>query len=354
MKRKEKIEITSVYVINYKKTQLVEYQVSLNDEELSNLSKIIVFPTEGSNIPKYDDGKELSTSRKYFISGDEDTKYYQLDILKEILANAKNAHTLNKIDEVFDEEGKLTCNVVAYISKKDNGDKELFIYELSPVNLVKDKGFWIFKKKVGTSNKIEAKVEQIENGFSLPTNKLIASLYKRKDPKQGKQYKAIIYQAYDFDEVFNTKQTQYEYVDRILAKFSDSKNSIKLTSDKIGVIWKEDKLDKIRNVIFEDDYLTKIFACFHDSKRRIIKKIGKDKLKSVLETLRDYVGNNSDANFGLENIPTLTKKNSLEITEESVPTFAALLDNKVIERLLNNEIVIPFYKKHPRQVIKQK
>lgn len=351
-KEKEEIDITSVYVVNYGNDLLVEYQVSLNNEELSNLSKIVAFPTEDSNIPKYD-SQELSTSRKYFISGDKDNEYYQLHILKDILSNTEAAPTLKSIDDIFDEEGKLSCNVAVYISKKDNGDEELFVYELSSVNLVKDKGFWIFKKKVGTSDNNEAKVEQIENGFSLPTNKLIASLYQRKDIKQGKQYKATIYQAYDFDEVFNTKKTQYEYVKNTLRKFSDSKDPIKLTSNEIKVIWKEDKNNEIMDVICQDEYLTKIFANFHDSKKRIIKKIGKDKLKAVLKTLTDYVKDNSDANFGLENIPELTKEDNLKITEKSVPTFATLLDNKVIERLLNKEIVIPYYKRHPRQITKK-
>lgn len=343
------MEITSVYVIDYKVNDLLtEYQVSLNDEEISNLSKIVELPSDRSMVNYFDNEsiQALSTSKKYYISGNEDTESYQLDILKKLLSSAEPASTLKSIDDIFDKEGKLSCNVVAYISEKDNGDKELFLYELSSVNLVKDKGFWIFKKKVGTSNNNAARVEQVENGFNLPTNKCIASLYKRNDVSEGFQYKAKVYQAYDFDQVFNTQQTQHEYVNRTLKKFLDPKKPIKLTSNEIKVSFDEDKIDKIKQTIYEDDYLTKTFVNFHDNKKRTIKKIGIDELKSVLDTLKDYVNNNADAGFGLENIPTINDEGSLEITEASIPTFAALLDNKVIERLLNKAIEIPYFKRH--------
>ncbi|MGO5502540.1 hypothetical protein ACTQV8_07080 [Lactobacillus amylovorus] len=42
------------------------------------------------------------------------------------------------------------------------------------------------------------------------------------------------------------------------------------------------------------------------------------------------------------------KAKELKVSEDSIPTFAALLDNKVIQRLLNNQIEIPYYKRMSR------
>lgn len=55
--------------------------------------------------------------------------------------------------------------------------------------------------------------------------------------------------------------------------------------------------------------------------------------------------NNAEANFELKNIPTLDEKGNLIVNADSTPIFAALLENKIIQRLLNNDIEIPYYKK---------
>lgn len=345
----KKAKITSVLVMDSEtRGKLIKFRVCLSDEELQDFSNTVDDPSERSMIDYFDNQniEDLSTSTKYYICGTEETQAYQLDILKELMTNLNDASELKSIEDIYDKDGKLLCNLVAYVSKEENGDEQLFLYTLEKTNLIKDKGFWIFKKKVGSSGNNAAKVEQVENGFNLPTNKCIASLYKRKDAKEGKQYKAKIYQAYSFDEVFNTKQTQYEYVDRTLKKFKKAANSIKLTQDEISVYFKKEDFENIKNVICEDDYLTKTFVSFHDTTRRTIKKIELNKLKDVINSLRDYVNNNADAGFVLENIPNINNNNDLEITDKSVPTFAALLDNKVIERLLNKKIEIPYFKRH--------
>jgi hypothetical protein len=114
----------------------------------------------------------------------------------------------------------------------------------------------------------------------------------------------------------------------------------------LKVSFENANLPNLKNIIYSDDHLTKTFANYHDNGRRKIKQIGYDELQKVLDILRNYVKDNADARFGSKNIPTL-KDGKLEVTEDSIPTFAALLDNKVIQRLLNNNIEIPYFKRHP-------
>lgn len=338
------VNIVNVIVINSSK----KYKLGFNDDQLDKLSKMLVIPSERSMVNYMDEDtiEALDTSNKYYISGDDNTKAYQLDILKNLLIGIENTPILKSTNDVFDNGG-LKYTLVGYLSKEDNGNQELFLYRLKETNLVKDSGFWIFKKKNAASKSNSVKIEQVDAGFNLPVSDCIASIYKRKDSNEGKQYKAKIYQAVMFDKIFQTVETQHKYVNRTLEKFASTNDPIKLLKDdKVTVSFKRSNLNRLKQVIYSDDHLTKTFATFHDNKNRIIKQIDLQKLKDVLDTLKDHVQNNADAGFELKNIPVLNSSNKLEVTEDSVPTFAALLDNKVIQRLLSNKIEIPYFKRH--------
>lgn len=336
------MNIVNVLVINSNK----KYKLGFNDDQLDELSKMLVRPSERGmvNYMDKDTIEALDTSNKYYISGDDNAKAYQLDILKSLLIGIENTPILKSTNDVFDDGG-LKYTLVGYLSKEDNGNQELFLYRLKETNLVKDSGFWIFKKKNAAFKSNSVKIEQVDTGFNLPVSDCLASIYKRKDSNEGKQYKAKIYQAVIFDKVFKTLETQHKYVDRTLEKFASTSDPIKLLKDdKVTVSFSN--LDKLKQVIYDDDHLTKTFAAFHDNKNRIIKQIDLQKLKDVLDTLKDHIQNNADAGFEIKNIPVLNSSNKLEVTEDSVPTFAALLDNKVIQRLLSNKIEIPYFKRH--------
>lgn len=338
------MNIVNVLVIN----SSAKYKLGFTDDQLNELSKMLVKPSERSMVNYMDKEtiEALNTSNKYYISGDDNTEAYQLDILKRLLMNIENTPVLNSTNNVFNN-GNLNYILIGYLSQENNGNQELFLYRLKETNLVKDRGFWIFKKKNAASKSHSVKIEQVDDGFNLPISDCLASIYKRKDSNEGKQYKAKIYQAVMFDKIFQTVETQHEYVDRTLEKFASTSNPIKLLKDdKVTVSFKNSDLNKLKQVIYSDDPLTKTFATFHDNKNRIIKQIDLQKLKDVLDTLKDYVQDNADAGFEIKNIPVLNSSNELEVTEDSVPTFAALLDNKVIQRLLSNQIEIPYFKKH--------
>lgn len=274
--------------------------------------------------------------------------------MKEYLSKIDRAPVLSELESIysFDNTNSKDKNInqilIGYLFTESNGNKELFLYRLKKSLLIKNSGFWIFGKKISSTNAEKIKIDRIKNGFNLPTSKkdCLASIYKRKDTSEGKQYKIKIFKAYDFDEVFQTCDTKHKYVDRILEKFESANNPISLTKEQILVKFKTDELPEIKNCIYNDDNLTRTFASFHDNKNRIIKNISLEKLKQVLKVLKLHVENNADAGFNINNIPVLTTDNKLEVTSKSIPTFAALLDNKVIQRLLDNTIEIPYFKSH--------
>lgn len=282
-----------------------KYQLNFDDDQLSSLSNMIKEPSEYGMV-NYLDNKtveSLNTSNKYYISGDDKTKSYQLDILKNLLLNVNSLPMLPSIDNAFDKDGKLNYTLIGYLYEEDNGNQELFLYKLKKSNLVRNGGFFAFKKKSGALHSNAVKVEQIDNGFSLPTTDCLASIYKRKDSNEGKQYKAKIYKAYIFDNVFQTSETQHKYVERTIKKFETTTKITK--DDKVAISFEKADLSNLKNVIYSDDHLTKTFAGYHDSGRRIIKQISLNKLNGVLKILQTHVKNNADAGFDLKKHPNI-------------------------------------------------
>ncbi len=340
------MDVVSVFLIDSK----VRCKIGMRNEQLEVLSNLIGTPSERGMVNYLDNEtiESLSTPKKYYISGNDGSEAYQLEILKELMgSNIEKVPVLKSMDNIY-QNGILRYKLIGYLCEEDNGNQELFLYRIKDINLVKDtQKLWIFKVRDNATkcNKIE--IEHIENGISLPTSDCIASIYKRNDSAEGKQYKVKVYDAIEFDDVFETNESKKIYVDRKLKRFISADNPIKLTSrDKVSVTFKNNDIDALKNVIYEDDNLMTTFASFTDNKKGVIKKISVEQLKLVLDTLHDYVVNNADAGFEIKNIPVLNKNKELEVTAESIPTFAALLDNKVIQRLLSNNIEIPYFKRH--------
>lgn len=245
--------------------------MDFSDEQLKELSKEIKTSSERSMVDyiSSDTIESLSTPTKYYISGDDNSKYYQIDILKEFMAGLDKTKELQSMNDLYNEDNKLLYNIVGYLVEEDNGNKGLFLYPLKKTNLVKDRGFWIFKKKAGSGKGSEVKVEQITDGFNLPVDDCLASLYKRRDEAEGKAYKARIYQAYLFDKVFDTLETQHKYVDRTLKKFGSSESQITIANNEIKVSFTN--IENLETKIYSDTHLTKTFANYHDTNRRKIR-----------------------------------------------------------------------------------
>lgn len=339
------MNIINVLVIN----SGLKYKLGFDNEQLEELSKILAKPSERNMVNYLDNDtiEDLDNSNKYYINGDDNTESYQLDILKKLITDIPKIPILKSIDDIFQDDN-LKYSLIGYLSEEENGNQELFLYQLKKVNLVKDNSFFIFNKKIYTkknaaSQSNSIKVEQVTNGFNLPTSGCLASIYKRRNSSEGNQYKAKIYRAYNFDEVFQTSETKRKYVERNIQKFESSISLI--LKDNVSVSFEKANIDTLKKVIYSDDHLTKTFCNYHDTKTRKIKKIKYESLEKVLNTLKTYVKNNADAEFEIRNIPIL-KDMKLEVTEDSVPIFAALLDNKVIQRLLDNKIEIPYFKRH--------
>ena len=89
------MNVTKVLIINSNTKQ--KYIVDFSDEQLKELAKEIKTPSERAMVDYTAPSttESLSTSNKYYISGDENSNYYQIDILKELMKIARKSPDFN-------------------------------------------------------------------------------------------------------------------------------------------------------------------------------------------------------------------------------------------------------------------
>ena len=105
-----------------------------------------------------------------------------------------------------------------------------------------------------------------------------------------------------------------------------------------------DDIDKVKKFVQNNESVAETFAKFKGNGNAMIQKQPLRKVKAVFERLRNYAKSRADASFSEKNIPTIDG-NEIKVTEYSVPIFSGLIENKIIERLLNGDIEIPYYSK---------
>lgn len=346
------MNVDSVYLINLKDdlTDTIEsYKLSFSDDQLNELSNIIQWPSNRGMINFLDEKvtESLDNPKKYYIDvlESDSVEFYQFDILMELLKSVNSSNNIKSIDNYLQDNPNLD-NVIMGV--KCTNPIQLFLFNIKKSNLIKDKSFLllnfpIISRHVGASKNIAADVKQIDKGLILPTTDSIASICEEVNETGNEHFNVKIYDSYKFDLVFGTKETQIEYARRVIRRFNNMELSI--TKDNINVKFENQDLDQIISIIRDDDKLLKTFSTFKNNGNRTIAKISKEKVSNVLENLKRYVNNNNRL-FDDKNIPTIASDGSIIVNKNSLPTFAALLDNKIINRLLSNEIEIPYYKRH--------
>lgn len=347
------MNVDSVYLINLNNdlTDTIEsYKLSFSDDQLNELSNIIQWPSNRGMVNFLDEkvSESLDNPKKYYIdvSESDTVEYCQFDILMELLKSVKSSNNIKSIDNYLQGNPKLDNVVMGVVC--DN-PIQLFLFNIKKSNLIKDKSFVLFNfpvisRHVGASKNIAADVKQIDKGLILPTTDSIASICEEVNETGNKHFNVKIYDSYKFDLVFGTKETQIKYANRVIKRFNNMELSI--TKDNINVKFENQDMDQIIKIISDDDKLLKTFSTFKNNGNRTIAKISKEKVSKVLENLKRYVNNNDNSLFDDKNIPTIESNGSIIVNKDSLPTFAALLDNKIISRLLSNEIEIPYYKRH--------
>lgn len=199
-------------------------------------------------------------------------------------------------------------------------------------------------------------IDRIDNGITLPMDNCISCFHIDADSKNSR---VEVYDAFTFDELFATSQTQKKYAMTTISNFQNQKwkiaqniitvrNSTVAQSDGIQVNFSNKQGNNKHNSM--DDAINaksvrRPLANYTDNVKRTIKRIDPNDLNRLIEELNKAVEDkNVKVNFNKNNIPKIDLKNKiLDVTPDSIPIFSAMLENKVIEKLLSHEIFIPYY-----------
>lgn len=306
--------------------------------------------------------ENLEQPKKYRVIYSENT--YHSRILETLQQNLKgNVDNIEDMDSIF-YKNNLNYNAILYIFEtKDNIEQLGYLFQLNKKALLKAKtvlSIKIGKLKIQKNAKIPTtsdnlfEIDEINSGLSLPVTKCI-SCFKINLEDMNKS-SVEVYNAYAFDDLFLTAITQNIYAKTTLQKFDNGEWKIakKIISAKNGshskekgitVSFKEKKEKNIEQIISNSILVRKPLATYTDNKNRTICRIGASDLKRLIDELNQAIDDpDIIVNFEKENIPKIDlEKGELEVTEKSLPLFAAMLENKVIEKLLNHEISIPYY-----------
>lgn len=339
------MELMSAYVIKKVDSGFNVKRLAFENGVLEKLELTLEIPSFRKMINLDELSESFENSNKYFVQLESDKKNWYFETLTNIFGLITNAELLQRIRDAYANE-KLDYQMVGYLfqDKENLKDKALYVYSFNDGNAVKDvKSFLVINKKYGSTNANAAEVIYGGDTFSLPLNKkqCLVSFHSKED--EGRViYKVNVYQAYEFDNQFGNNEIQKKYIENTLNNFSNN-NGYKIASEEVKVNFSNGISQEIRNEVYKNEKIKRTFVNFHNNGRRTIQRISVNQLQDVLERLKNYIENNADVPYKVKNIPKLTDDNELIVDEDSIKVFAALLDNKIVEKLLDHKINIPYF-----------
>ena len=367
-----KLELDNIFLLNcsklsdkvgIKKLPLADKELNAIKEEdiLMGIKKTIILPAWVSKA------EGLSKTKKYYVAYKDQT--YHINILSYLDANlnAKVKDVLN-IRSIFWNQTPQFNSILYLFKDEKSKEKRIYLFRLTKSIRLEDKTIISIKvrsiqksikAKLPTTNLNPLTVDKINNGITLPMDKCVSCFYiNNKDITKSR---VEVYDAFVFDELFSTSQTQNKYAVMTVDNFQKenwriAQNIVTVSKKSVckdeGVAVKFEgrsdtakKVDLINKTIQTSESVRKPLADYTDNVKRTIKRIGPKELARLITELNNAVDDeNIKVNFEKNNIPKIDLKHKiLKVTPDSLPIFSAMLENKVIEKLLSHEISIPYY-----------
>lgn len=345
-------EIIDVHILNFSKDQM---------EEISNM---LQEPSRWGMKNYTDMLEKIEVTKKYFVTykssanNKKGSKHYQTEVMDKLFESLRgeNIPTAAKISDLINEEDKkLKFDFIVYtnfdnrIETKEECSKQsaLYIYETKHSSYMKNKILGI-----GDSTNAKAiKLVSARNSINFPYTDCVATFFIKEIISKGKKgqsellSKVEVFNPYKFDSMFHATKTQKKYVENVIKQMLDKNkdNKLTLTNDDLSVVVPSE--GDLLKEIYKKDIVLESFANFNSNKRRKIQNISSKDLSEVLDQLKKYANDNADAPFNEGNVPKLDETNeTITLSPDTVIIFAALLDNKVIEQLLDHKITSPYFK----------
>ena len=280
------------------------------DEELIKIEEKIEFPSN-RRLKEINDLGIFDNSKRFSIEElTNQSPYYKLVDLFDIDYSASDTR-LKSIDDInhLDSENPFKPTLALYYYT-ENGEEFILITTLNVKKLiVKDKLFLKFKQRVGFNDGIDMIIHEISDSLELPMSNFICMISK----KNNNTYSIRVYDAFKVDKQFQLSAHINKYAENVLNRFNTSdSNKLLLTADQVEV-----QIDKTIN------------------------QISSGKLLDAINSLRNHVSD-EDNKYILEDIPKF-ENNKITVSGNQIKIFVALLNNQIIEKILNNQIELPYF-----------
>lgn len=321
---------------------IVKY-LNTKDEELRKVEPRIDFPSQRGmkvleNIGIFDNPKKFEIP--ILLS---DNPYFKLVELFDI-DYSQESNKLGSIDDINYKDisgDSFQPNLAIYYFEENNS---ILLYLTSVKKrqlLIKDKvlfqlGSIEFKEHSGPERSIPVAVSEIENGLDLPMSNFLCEI-SRTDGK----YSIKIYDVFSLDSELQLTSHINEYARKTLNRFSSQNDErLTLTKDNVNV---DINISDVESIVTTDFKLSRSLSLYNGNGNRTINQIDKSQLCSAIERLREHV-NDENSPYCESDIPEfIDEENKIKVQGNQIKIFAALLDNKIVEKILDNKIELPFF-----------
>ncbi|QOD85395.1 hypothetical protein IE337_04105 [Weissella viridescens] len=337
---KDEVLLIGVYVVDGSRSENIK-KLPFDNEQLKQISKVVSLP-ESDKLKPFDI-ESLNLQKKYYVDNDGNVqKEYVEHFLTEVKAQT-SVKLVNSMQELFDGVDNKYDFVMYHFYNEQTKSHNVYFYYLNKGTIIKNKVIAEFEHT--TAKKL--KIIESNKSFSLPLGNCTAQYTYRQSTDVDGENSVIkvlyVYNAKDFDYGFDLKESVK--VNHVCDQFKEEE--YRLTSSEVLVKFSD--LKEIKKKILGDTTLSDSFSNYSNHANARIKSISFEQLRTVIEKINEYVAKSPNPKFLINNIPTISEsggKTRLNITSESVPIFAALLTNTAVEKLLDNEIIIPYFKVH--------
>ncbi|MGT2728945.1 hypothetical protein ACVRWQ_03225 [Streptococcus phocae subsp. salmonis] len=330
-----KIEIKKIFLMDFKNNKEV-YKLNIKDKDLQQFSYTIVKESEKRLLKYNSEDKEnvfkMPSRLDIEKIQDEETPY---SVLIEILEKCYNSDFISTMDSIGNS---FFPDIIIYeieeVAAKGTKEKYYYIAELKKDWFVEDLAFFIWKKKTGSDDSVDAKLTELKKAIILPCKDFLCKIEEKGVNKNNIK----IFKVKRALELFGLNKE----IIKLAKNKIDFKNKMlrfKLTQNSIGV--KIENADKIQKILEDNIELSSALSRFSGRKNLVINSIESNQLERVIGRLNSYTKTSN--NLEEKQIPKYVD-NTLVVDENSFEMFISLLRNKVIERLLDGKIDIPGYK----------
>lgn len=306
------------------------------DEELTKIEEKIKFPNderlkEISDLGIFDNPKSFSIKELTMES-----PYYKLVELFNI-NYSESERRLKSIDDIdfSNSQNGFKPNLVLYYYLEN--EEEIIL--IAPLNLnkllVKDKLFLGLKKHTGVNNGIDMITHEIKDSIELPMSSFICMISKK-----NTTISINVYDTFRVDKQFQLYDHINDYAKKVLKRFNSSdQNKFLLTTDKIEV--QIDNIDSIMNVVTDNEALSKSLSFYSGHGNKMINQITGEKLLLAVNNLKNHAEDENNK-YTLGDIPKF-ENNKITVSGNQIRIFVALLNNQIVEKILNNQIELPYF-----------